>query len=245
MAGLALVTGSCRRLGAHIAVRLAAAGYAIALHSGHDAEPEQWLIDRLASAEHGLFVADLDDADAVAALPVRVAASFGRRVDLLVNNASRFDALGEGAAFSDIDAHLRTNLTAPVALALAVAQAGGGAIINVLDQRIVHPPRDQLAYTLSKQALAEATRSLAIVLSPGARVNAVAPGLTMPTDDYGEGQLDRLAALMPLGRLPAPEDIADAVAWLAGAPAVTGQTIFVDGGAHLKSFDRDFVHLAR
>ncbi|WP_294291090.1 SDR family oxidoreductase, partial [uncultured Sphingomonas sp.] len=59
------------------------------------------------------------------------------------------------------------------------------------------------------------------------------------------GQFDRVGALMPLGRNARAEEVADAVLWLAQAPAVTGQIIFVDSGAHLKSFERDFVHLAR
>ena len=243
---LALVTGSCRRLGAYIAARLAAAGYDIALHGGHDPEPEPGLAERLSTVDSHLFAADLADPDAVAALPGLVAARFGRPVDLLVNNASRFAALdGDAGSFDDVMAHLRVNLAAPWALARAAAAAGGSAVVNILDQRIAHPPVDQLAYTLSKQALAEATRTLAIALAPHVRVNGVAPGLTIATPDYAPGQLARLTAMMPLELLPAPEEIADAVAWLAAARSVTGQVLFVDGGAHLRSFGRDFVHLGR
>lgn len=249
MQPLALVTGSCRRLGAHIAARLAEAGYAIALHAGHESMPEPWLLERLGGVPHHLFVADLADAAEVTALPDRVAAHFAAPVTLLVNNASRFAALDAGEdAFADVMAHMSVNLAAPYALALTVAQgvgSAGGAVVNILDQRIAHPPVDQQAYTLSKQALSEATRTLARVLAPNVRVNAVAPGLTIPTDDYTPDQMARLAAMMPLARLASPEEIADAVAWLAGAGAVTGQTVFVDGGAHLKSFERDFVHLGR
>ena len=67
----------------------------------------------------------------------------------------------------------------------------------------------------------------------------------MATDDYSEAQVDRLARLMPLGALPTPAHIADAVVYLARAEAVTGQTIFVDGGAHLAPMARDFVALER
>ena len=98
---------------------------------------------------------------------------------------------------------------------------------------------------MSKQALAEATRTLARVLAPRVRVNAVAPGLTIPTLDYSPAQLARLTAAMPLERLSQPEDVAAAVVYLAGARASTGQTLFVDGGAGLHDFARDFVHLER
>jgi len=248
-ARLALITGSCRRLGAHIAARLADAGYDVALHAAHESKAEEWLIDRLGSVRHHVFAADLDQAAAVAALPDRVVEHFGRPIDLLVNNASRFAALDAGAEpYADVLAHLGVNLAAPVALAIrvaALAGRAGAAVVNILDQRIAHPPRDQLAYTLSKQALAEATRTLAVALAPRLRVNGVAPGLVLPTGDYGPGQEAGVAAMMPLERLASPEDVADAVAWLAQARSVTGQVVFVDGGAHLRSFERDFVHLGR
>ena len=246
---LALVTGSWRRIGAHIAVRLAQAGYDLALHAGHGVEPEPWLVAALesAGAAHRLFVADLADRAQVAALVPAVAGHFGRPVGLLINNASRFSALDDAGAdpFGELIEHLAVNTAAPYALAIAVARGGGGSVVNILDQRIAHPPRDQIAYTLSKQALAEATRTLAGALAPSTRVNAVAPGLTLPTEDYADDQMARLAEGMPLGRLATVDDIADGVAYLAAAASVTGVTIFIDGGAHLRAFERDFVHLAR
>ena len=125
-----------------------------------------------------------------------------------------------------------------------MAQSGAtGSIVNIIDQRVQNPNADQFSYTLSKTALAGATRALAANFAPALRVNAVAPGLTMPTPEYSAAQIDRCAAAMPLDILPRPEDIADAVAYLATAQAVTGQTLFVDGGAHLKSFDRDFLYI--
>ncbi|MEH6702035.1 SDR family oxidoreductase, partial [Parasphingorhabdus sp.] len=118
-------------------------------------------------------------------------------------------------------------------------------VIHILDQRIRNPNRDQLSYTLSKQALAGSVRSLAVACADKLRVNGVAPGLTLTAGEYGDDQLANITAMMPLDRLPNTQDIADAVLYLAKAEAVTGQTIFVDGGANLKSFDRDFVHLGK
>lgn len=249
---LALVTGSCRRLGAEIAGRLADEGYALALHGAHGIEPDPALAARIAAAgvASQLFVADLADADAVAALPDRIVAHFGAVPSLLVNNAARFeDDDAATATPAGLDAHLAVNAVAPFALSLALARRATAeaplTIVNILDERIVNPHRDQLSYTLSKQLLAEMTRTLARALAPAARVCGVAPGLTLPTADYAPGQLDRLAALMPLKRLSRPADVADAVAYLARAEATTGQILFVDGGASLTAFDRDFVHLAR
>lgn len=246
MRPLALVTGSWRRIGAAIAARLARAGYDLALHAGHDVMPEAWLIEamREAGAAHQLFVADLADTHTVAGLVPAVIAHFERPVTLLVNNASKFDADEPDDAV--LLGYLAINTAAPVALARAVATQGvAAAVVNILDQRVKNPPRDQLAYTISKQALAEATRTLAVALAPRVLVNGVAPGLTIPTEDYALDQMARLNGAMPLERLATPEDIADAVLYLAQARAVTGCTVFVDGGAHLAPFARDFVHLGR
>lgn len=240
---LALVTGGHRRLGAAISARLARDGWTLAIHGARDATPEPALAAVLGDW-HG-FVADMSDRAAVEALIPAVTDHFGTPPTLLVNNASMFEWDDAAtASYKTLVAHGSINATAPVVLALAMAKADAeGSIVSILDQRIRNPNRDQLSYTLSKTALAAATRTLAVSLAPRIRVNAVAPGLTLPTLDYGEDQMARCAAAMPLGRLPAPEDIAGAVAFLADAPAITGQTVFVDGGASLKSFDRDFLYL--
>ena len=244
---LALVTGGHRRLGSAIAGRLAAGGWALAIHGAHDAEPDHALAAILAthSTRWYGFVADLSDATAVEGLIPGVIAHFGTVPTLLVNNAARFgDDDADSADSSTLAAYHAVNAAAPVALALALHRAGGeGAVVNIVDQRVRNPVADQLSYTLSKTALAAATRTLAVALAPRLRVNAVAPGLTLPTTDYAHDQMERIASQMPLARLATPADIADAVAYLAAATSVTGQTLFVDGGASLRSFNRDFVNL--
>ena len=240
---LALVTGGHRRLGAKISARLALAGWTLGLHGAHDATPEPELAEVLGDW-HG-FVADLSDPAAVGALIPRVTAHFGVSPSLLVNNASLFQSDdATSATEQSIAEHYSVNAAAPVALILAMAQSGAtGSVVNILDQRVRNPNRDQLSYTLSKAALAASTRTLAISLAPRLRINAVAPGLTMKTSDYSDAQIDRCAEAMPLGELPRPDDIADAVLYFATARVVTGQTLFVDGGASLKSFERDFLYI--
>lgn len=248
---LALVTGGLHRIGAAIAARLAAAGYDLVLHSGHGGAPEAVLRD--AANEHGaalhIVTADLTAPDAAQALVDATLATVGRLPDALVNNASLFVegdvTLADEAAMRDVFA---ANMVAPVQLVrllAAAAQARGAAFsaVNILDQRVRNPVADQFAYTLSKQALWQATRTLARALAPHARVNGVAPGLTLPTPDYDAGQMARVAAQMPLELLAQPADIADAVLYLLHARAVTGQTIFVDGGANLRGFERDFAYM--
>lgn len=249
-APLALVTGGFRRVGAAIAMELARAGHALALHGRSDLTPEPELAEALAlqgTEWHG-FAADLADCDAPQGLVDRVAAHFGRAPDLLVNNASLFEYDDwQSLTPRMLEEHFAVNLFAPMLLTRAVvAGAGEGrvpAIVQIIDQRVRNPNGDQLSYTLSKQALAESIRTLARAFGARARVNGVAPGLTLATSDYDEAQMQRLAARMPLNRLSAPGDIARAVRYLAQEPAITGQLLFVDGGAHMLSMERDFVFM--
>lgn len=245
---LALVTGGHRRLGGAIAARLAREGWAVAIHGSHDAEPEPELALALShgGSEWRGFVADFAKPGAAKGLMAAVTKAFGKVPDLLVNSAAIFgqDRL-ESVTDADLARHFAVNASAPALLTAAFAEAEGEgrAIVNLLDQRLAQPHGDQLAYTLSKFALAGLTELTARTLAPRIRVNAVAPGLTIATDAYEDDASVRLAAKMPLARLSTPTDIADAVLYLANAKAVTGQVIRVDGGAHQVNWPRDFMHL--
>lgn len=249
---LALVTGGLRRVGAAIAAELARAGWALALHGRSDLTPDPVLAQVLAECGtvwHG-FAGDLVDPTTPDALLGAVTRHFGRAPSLLVNNASLFDYDDWHTMTPQmLQDHFAVNLIAPILLTRAVVAAAGQghcpAIVQIVDQRVRNPNGDQLSYTLSKQALAESIRTLARAFGAQARVNGVAPGLTLATGDYDDAQMARIAARMPLQRLSAPQDIARAVRYLAEAPAVTGQLLFVDGGAHMLSLERDFVFLDR
>ncbi len=251
MTGLALVTAGTRRVGAAIAAELARGGWRLALHARQDAALDAELAAVLAQtgADHRCFTADLADDAALAQLWADVCA-WGGVPALLVNNASLFSDDSAATATPDaVRRHQAVNCGAPVQLTRLLWQdtpeGSDAASILLLDQRIAHPHGEQFSYTLSKLALASALPLLARALAPRIRVNAVAPGLTLPTADYTPAQMQRLAARMPLGRLPDPAGVASAVAWLASARAVTNQIIHVDGGAHMEAFDRDFVALER
>jgi len=249
---LALVTGGHRRLGGIIYAAFAQAGYSLAIHGSHDTRLDSHLALTLEdnATEWDGFTVDFADPEGAEELVALVAERFGRPPDVLVNSAAifgqdRLDSVNAG----DLMRHYAVNCAAPTLLtkAFATVPAGTGdrCIVNILDQRIDHPHGDQLAYTLSKMALAGLTQLSAATLAPQIRVNAVAPGLTIATPDYDDVQMERLSTLMPLARLPQAEEIAQGVLYLAGASAVTGQTLYIDGGAHLRSYDRDFMHLCR
>jgi NAD(P)-dependent dehydrogenase (short-subunit alcohol dehydrogenase family) len=249
---LALITGGWRRIGAAIARRLAQAGWDLALHAHSEGSFDPELVAELGVYGATVFplAGDLADPACAQRLPAEAYAKAGFRPVLLVCCAAVFreDTIATVSPEA-LDLHFGVNLAAPVLLTRAMAdlhpKAESAAVVHILDQRVLNPVPDQLSYTLSKQALHAAVRTLARALAPQVRVNAVAPGLTMPTPDYTRKQWLRLGSMMPLARLADPVEIADAVLYLAGARSVTGQTIFVDGGAHLESYARDFVYLER
>ncbi|MEM1134168.1 MAG: SDR family oxidoreductase [Pseudomonadota bacterium] len=250
-AKLALVTGGCRRVGAAISGHLAEQGYALALHGYSDREPDDALAVVL--KEQGTqwygFLADLTERTVPAKLMQQVVEHFGRVPDLLVNNASLFDDDQiETLDAASLERHWRIHLAAPTLLIQALykhtGEDGRASVINIVDQRVRNPHGDQLSYTLSKQALAESIRTLAKACAPRLRINGIAPGMTLETEDYVDGQMATIAATMPLQRNSTPQDIAAAIGYLAVAEAVTGQLLYVDGGAHMQSYDRDFLHLS-
>ena len=234
----ALITGAGRRIGRAIALALAQARYAVVLHANHSRAEAEKLASEIVSAggRASVVLADLTDGEAVRKL-VPAAAAFGP-LTLLVNNASQFDEDDiENLERARFERTMAVNLTAPVFLAQAfAAQAPDGAdasIVNIVDQRVLKPTPRFFSYSLSKSALHAATVTLAQALAPKLRVNAVAPGPTLPSPRQTDVQFAAQAAAVPLKRGPTPEDIAAAVLYLAMAGSVTGSVIAVDGGQHL------------
>jgi NAD(P)-dependent dehydrogenase (short-subunit alcohol dehydrogenase family) len=242
----ALITGAGRRIGRAIALTLAQDGYAVVLHANHSRAEAQKLASEIVGTggRASVVVADLADGTAVRGL-IPAAAAFGP-LTLLVNNASQFDEDEIGSLErTRFERTIAVNLTAPVFLAQAfAAQAPDGAdasIVNIVDQRVLKPTPRFFSYTLSKSALNSATVTLAQALAPKLRVNAVAPGPTLPSTRQSDEQFAVQAAAVPLKRGPSPEDIAAAVLYLAQAKSVTGTLIAVDGGQHLawRTIDND------
>lgn len=239
MAEVALVTGGARRIGRAIVEKLAGAGYAVAVHHGDSREDAEALLEALEAggAKACLLTADLVDPAAVASLIPAAEAALGP-VTLLVNNAASFVA--DDVRSLDIAAWNRQfsiNLRAPSQLIGIMAERlpvdAKGAVVNIVDQRVWKLTPQYYSYTLTKSALLTATRTLAQALAPRIRVNAVGPGPTFPNSYDGLDRLDQEAAGTLLGHRVAPDEIAEAVLYLARANSVTGQMIAVDAGQHL------------
>lgn len=240
-APVALVTGAAKRIGAQIARQLHAAGYDLALHyRGSRAEMEA-LAAELEGVRAGstlVLQADLAHFDQ---LPELVAHTIGRfgRLDALVNNASAYYATPFGtvtpAQWDDLFA---SNARAPFFLAQAAAphlKASGGAIVNIADIYADRPLPGHSVYCMAKAALVMATKALAQELGPEVRVNAIAPGNILWSENPEKAETpDIVRERTALKRQGAPEDIAGAVHWLlAGNRYVTGQVLAVDGGRTL------------
>lgn len=240
---IALVTGAGKRLGKAIARGLANRGYAMGLHYNSSADGAQDLHDEIV-AEGGraaLLQKDLSRPDTAGELIGEAAAALGGPVSVLVNSASAFNT----DSLSDLTMDtwqflMNVNAAAPVFLMQAFANQDplpeGGAIVNMLDTQMQSASPERFSYFCGKFALDGATRLAAFDLGPkGIRVNAVAPGLILPSDQTQEN-FDSRQNLTPLGAGLGPDDVVDAVIYLAEAKQVTGHTLVVDAGQRLMGF---------
>ena len=239
MAPNALVTGGARRIGRSIVERLAREGYGVAIHCNRSRGDGEALAEAIRAGGGRAVVVPGDLADPQT--PGRLVAAAGAMLGplhLLVNNASEFHA--DDALSLDLalwERHFSVNLRAPAFLARDFArqlpEGETGAIVNIVDQRVWKPTPQFFSYTLTKAALFTATRTLAQALAPRIRVNAIGPGPTLRGARQEEADFARQSGAVLLGRGPSPEEIAEAVVFLARARSVTGQMIAVDGGQHL------------
>lgn len=246
---VALVTGGARRIGREIALALARDGWDIGVHYARSLREARATVAEIKGLGRRAIAINRDLAveRGVRSMLAECAAELGP-VSCVVNNASLF----EHDTASDFGAEalvkqVRVNAAAPVLLAqslhAALPDEMRGVVINLLDQKLWNPNPDFFSYTLSKSALAEATRLLAMALAPKVRVVGVAPGITLPSAGQTEPGFRRAHKRTPLGASSTPQDIADAVVYLARAKAVTGATLLVDGGQHLVPSSRDVMYL--
>jgi NAD(P)-dependent dehydrogenase (short-subunit alcohol dehydrogenase family) len=246
---VALVTGAAHRIGREIALALARDGYDVAVHYGHSrAAALATVADIRNSGRRACTVKrDLAVASGVRSMLEQCAGELGE-VTCVVNSASMFEP-DEASDFEParLARHIHVNVAAPVLLArqlhARIAEGGQGVVINLLDQKLWNPNPDFLSYTLSKAALCSATGLLARALAPKLRVVGLAPGITLPAPGQSRHNFDRVSRLTPLGYGSSPEDIGQAVVYLARARAVTGTTLLVDGGQHLVPSERDVMFL--
>ena len=236
---VALVTGAADRIGAAIAEALAGAGHAVLIHYRSDEAGARSVRDAIL-AEGGraeIIQADLSDRAARRALVANAARPFGP-LTTLVNNASTFEADSARDVDEALwDAHFAVHAEAPVFLSrdfAAQLPAGAeGNIVNIVDERVLHPSPAYFSYFLSKSVLWTATQTLAQSLAPHIRVNAIGPGPVLPHKGQSQAEFEQSVAALPLKRNAEPEEIAQGVLAILSMPSYTGQMLTLDGGKHL------------
>jgi NAD(P)-dependent dehydrogenase (short-subunit alcohol dehydrogenase family) len=235
---IALVTGSSSGIGAEIARRLGADGYAVVVTSRSSVEAGE----AVAAEVGGSYLqADVGDETQAAGLVEQVLARHGR-LDILINNAGTTEIIRHGDLPAATPAIWRrlydVNVIAPFVLVTAAEQAlraaAPGCVVNISSLAGVRPTGSSIPYAASKAAFNHQTVLLAKALGPDIRVNAVAPGLvdTPWTEDW-EDIRALVSAGAPLRRTATPGDVAEVVMGLVRSTYVTGQVVVVDGGLGL------------
>jgi len=238
----ALVTGGNGGLGRRICLALARSGANIAVVGGSNRSSAEEVAAevRTLGVEARVFLCDLAQPDAIAALVEDVKNECGR-IDILINDA----AFNKAIPFPDLDALdleiwnkiLTINLTAPMLLCKAVAPVmksqGAGRIVNITSVAGFAPQGSSIAYAVSKAGLNHLTKCMAVALAPEVLVNGVAPGLIEGTQLTSRLLPEHVARANESALLKMPadkDDIADQVVTMCQTNTMTGQTIVIDAG---------------
>lgn len=235
---VALVTGAGIRVGRALAVSLGAEGMTVAVHyhaSDAGARETARMIER-AGGKASLVRADLTG-DAAAGLIDDVVRQLGG-LDVLVNSSAVMERtpLGE-VTVAQWDAMMALNLRAPFLLSQAAAPHlahARGAIVNIADLAAFETWPAYIPHGISKAGIVYMTRALARTLAPDVRVNGIAPGAVLLPDNWNEEDAAKLRDSTPLRRLGSPDDVVGAMLYLLRADYVTGETMIVDGGRHVR-----------
>ena len=247
------MTGAAKRLGREIALQFARQGWDIAVHYGRSEQEAQETIREIEmmGVKAQAFQADLADEAATKDLFLAVSKAFPN-LACLVNSASIFeyDRANSNTPLSgkSLLDHMQVNLTAPILLSQLMFEFQKSkpntlgvipVVIQLLDQKLINPNPDYLSYTLSKAALLSSVELLAMDFAPYLRVVGLAPGISLPSGDQTMNGFSKAHQMTPLGRSSSPADIAKAAVFLADSSAITGTTLYVDGGQHLLPSSRD------
>jgi len=234
----ALISGGAARIGAQIVRTLHENGYKVIIHCHQSEEIAQALCRELNSKRNSsaqVVVADLGDNEAIKKLTQTI-----KSLDLLVNNASVFYPTStENSTIDDWDKIININLRAPFFITTGLSKVlttSQGSIINIIDIHSDRPLKKFSIYNISKAGLKMLTKTLAKELAPNIRANGISPGsILWPQDKSQLSEKEKMMILdrIPLNRQGSPNDIAQAVLFLANSKYITGQVINIDGGRSL------------
>jgi NAD(P)-dependent dehydrogenase (short-subunit alcohol dehydrogenase family) len=231
-----VVTGGAVRIGRAICLAFARAGARIIVHCNRSVEAARELLAMLEGGpdRHLIVRGDLTGAEFRRSL-IHELCCRNHVPHCLVNNASTYRRMPLlETDETEFRKDFEVNFVAPLMLMREFAiHCGEGCIINLLDQRVNQVEAGVGPYGMAKRALRDATEMAALEWAPSIRVNAVAPGYTLPPPGVSAEAMEPLLQNIPSGCSSSPEEIAQACLFLARSPSVTGQTVYVDGGMHL------------
>ncbi len=234
----ALITGASKRIGKALTQHLAEKGWNVAIHFNSSEKSANEMVTSLSAKypkqKFASFQTNLAEISEVEKLIPNVISVFGN-INLLINNASVFDAsyLKE-TSVELFDSQFHVNLKAPFFLISDFAgNCKTGNIINFVDTKVTSNKSNFAAYSLSKKALWELTKMAALELAPLIRVNAIAPGVTLPPDDKDKKYLLELAKNIPMKKPGGLEPIIRSLDFILDNDHLTGQLLFADGGENL------------
>jgi NAD(P)-dependent dehydrogenase (short-subunit alcohol dehydrogenase family) len=238
MVNTALITGASKRIGKAIAEHLAGKGWNIIIHYNHSAIEAEKLVNTLTLKHpNQKFVAiktNLSRTKEVTGLIKNAISELGD-FNLLINNASVFNpSYLIDTTVGLFEEQLKVNFKAPFFLIRDFAKyCEKGNIINFVDTRVTSNKTNFTAYSLSKKALWDLTQMAALELAPEIRVNAIAPGVTLPPEDEDENYLQKLAQNIPMKKPGGVEPILQSIDYILENNHLTGQLLFADGGESL------------
>lgn len=234
-----LVTGAGHRVGQAIAIALGGRGMRVAVHFNSHSEGARETVRSIESAGGSgeVFAADLTEPTSASHLVDDVASRFGG-LDVLVNSAAVMlrTPFGEITA-EQWDEIMALNLRAPFLLAQAAAphlRQAHGAIVNIADLAAFETWPAYIPHGLSKAGVVYLTRALARVLAPEVRVAGIAPGTVLLPANWSASDEERLRRTTPLQRSGTPGDVSSTVLFILESDYLTGETIIVDGGRHVR-----------
>lgn len=236
---VALVTGGGRRVGKALALALARREAIVAVHYNESETGARDVVGAITrdGGRAQSFGADLTDSELAAKLPDQVAEAFGR-LDVVVNSAAVMIRTPFGEITERVwDEIFALNLRAPFLVSQAAAphlKRAKGAIVNIADLAAFETWPGYIPHGLTKSGIVHMTKALARVLAPEVRVNAIAPGTVLLPDDWSDKDAAHLDETTPLKRQGSPDDVAAAMLFLLDADYITGETIVVDGGRHIR-----------